>query len=221
MRKLILNMAIAIVAGVVFVSCEKNDDDIFLTETIEIEIDSDGGEYTFASNTVEVILPPNEFNAEVVNNTIVGNYAGQTKATIKSGNTTYECNINVSPSYTYYVDMIIYMGWTKSQIEELYGTAKRVSKSTYYYEPLSAYLPEDEVAFSYDDSGKVIICASYFTIYQMSSVIKHLQQRYATYGLSNNNGYYGNALEMEDATVVIMCGIESGIVAYTDASIVE
>ncbi|MFI3286356.1 MAG: hypothetical protein R3Y08_06855, partial [Rikenellaceae bacterium] len=78
-----------------------------------------------------------------------------------------------------------------------------------------------KVAFTYDDSDKVIACASYFTLYQMTYVIKHLQQRYATYGISNSVAYYGNAFEMNDASMIVMCGIEDAYVVYADASIIN
>ena len=82
--KTITNLAIALFMGCTFIACQKAGDDIIdKKESIEIEIDSDGGKYTFASNTVSVISAPDKFNAAVVNNTIVGNYAGSTKATIK------------------------------------------------------------------------------------------------------------------------------------------
>ena len=220
--KTIKTFAIALFMGCTFIACEKADDEIInRKESIEIEIDSDGGKYTFASNSVDVISAPDEFNAEVVNNTIVGNYAGFTTATIKSGNTTYECDITITPSYTYYIDMIIYMGWSKSDIEELYGTHSRINKATYYYKPLSSYLAEKEVAFTYDDNNKVIACASYFTLYQMTNVIKHLQQRYATYGIDDDIAFYGNAFDMNDASVVVMCGIKSAAVVYASQAILK
>lgn len=207
------NYVIALFMGCALIACDKADDD--KEESIKIEIDSDGDKYTFASNTIDVISAPDEFNAKVVNNTIEGNYAGFTKAIIKSGNTTYNCDITVNPSYTYYIDMSVYIGWSRSSIEELYGTYSRVNKNIYVYEPLSSYFPEKEVAFTYDDNNKVIVCASYFTLYQMTNVIDHLQQRYATYGISDGIAFYGNALDMDDASIIVMCGIESAIVAYT------
>lgn len=220
--KTITNFAVALLMGCTFFACQKADDEIIdKKESIEIEIDSDGGKYTFASNTVSVISAPDKFNAEVVNNTIVGKYAGLTNATIKSNNTTYECVVKVKPSFTYYIDMIIYMGISKSEIEKLYGTHTRINKSTYYYKPLSSYLAEKEVAFTYDDNNKVIACASYFTLYQMTNVVKHLQHRYATYGISDGVAFYGNALDMDDASVVIMCGIESATVIYASQAILK
>lgn len=220
--KTITNFAIALFMGCTFIACQKADDGIIdKKESIEIEVDADGGKYTFASNTISVISAPDKYNAEVVNNTIVGNYAGSSKATIKSGDTTYECAIKVKPSFTYYIDMIIYMGISKSEIEKLYGTHTKINKSTYYYKPLSSYLAEKEVAFTYDDNNKVIACASYFTLYQMTNVVKHLQQRYETFGIKDGIAFYGNALHMDDASVVIMCGIESATVIYASQAMLK
>ena len=219
--KTIKTLAIALFMGCSFIACEKADDITDKTESIKIEIDSDGGEYTFGSSTVDIITLPDEFHAEVVNNTIVGNYAGFTTATIKSGNTTYECDITVSAAYSYYIDMAIYMGWSKSEIEELYGTHSSINKDTYYYKPLSSYLAEKEVAFTYDDNNKVVACASYFTLYQMTNVIKHLQQRYATYGIDDGVAFYGNAFEMDDASVIVMCGVESATVIYASGALLK
>ncbi len=219
--KAIYNFMVAIMIGCILLSCEKNEEDLTTTQSIEIDIDSDGGEYTFASNTIDILVAPDEFYAEVVNNTIVGKYAGTTNATIQSGNTKYECKINVSASYSYYIDMAIYLGWSKSDVEKLYGSYISINKDTYYYNPLSSYLAESKVAFTYDDSDQVIACASYFTLYQMTYVIKHLQQRYATYGISNSVAYYGNAFEMDDASMIVMCGIEDAYVVYADASIIN
>lgn len=220
--KTITNLAIALFMGCTFIACQKAGDEIIdKKESIEIKIDADGGKYAFASNTVNIISAPYKFNAEVVNNTIVGNYAGSTKAIIKSSDTIYECVIKVKPSFTYYIDMIIYMGVSKNEIEKLYGTHIRINKSTYYYKPLSSYLAEKEVAFTYDDNNKVIACASYFTLYQMTNVVKHLQQRYATYGISDGIAFYGNALDMDNASVVVMCGIGSATIVYASQAMLK
>lgn len=222
--KNILNFAAAMLIGCLLLSCDNNKENeeiLNTTKSIEIEIDSNGGKYTFASNTIDVIVSPDGFNAEVVNNTIVGKYAGTTSATIKSDNTTYECEIKVEPSYTYYIDMAIYFGFSKSAIEKIYGSSISVSSATYYYNPLSTYMTEEKVAFTYDDNDEVTACAAYFSTSQMTYVIKHLQERYAYYTLNNSIAYYGNALEMDDASIIIVCGIETGAVIYASADLLN
>ena len=182
-------------------------------ETLEINIESHGGIYSFASNNIEVEISPNEYYAEVNNNTIVGKYAGNTRATIISNNTTYECDISVMPSFTYYVDMSIYLGFDRSEIEEIYKSPIRVKKSTCYYAPLSSYLPENEVAFTYVDN-KVIICASYFSLFKMANVTKHLQQRYVTFAVDDDSVLYGNATDIDDCSISILCSISGAAVIY-------
>lgn len=185
---------------IAFYSCEKEDS--LTSETIDIEIESNGGEYIFASNTIEVLNAPNEYNATITNNSIVGKYAGSTTANIQSNNTTYNCNITIKPSYTYYIDMAIYMGWSKDTIENLFGQSVLTSGSAYAYNPLSEYFSETFVGFIYEDN-KVICAASYFSSYQSTSVIKHLQSRYAAFGISSSVAYYGNALNSDDVTMMV------------------
>lgn len=206
--------------GVSLVSCEKEEADNY--EAIKIEIESDGGIYTFSSNTIEILSEPNGFNAKVENNSIVGNYAGSTTAKIKAGNTTYDCEITVKPSYTYFVDMYIYLFTNKSEIEKLYGSPISSSISTYYYNPLSSYLPETKVAFAYDDDGSVLMCGSYFTTSQSSYITKHIQQRYAplSYSSSYSSILYGDELVEDDCTMYVMLTISSSsiLVSYIKAS---
>lgn len=40
--------------------------------------------------------------------------------------------------------------------------------------------------------------------------------RYATFGVKDYVAYYGNAFELEDCSVVVLCGIESGVVVYSN-----
>lgn len=200
MKKFLLLAAIGLFS---FVSCDKDDDNSNSTESLSIEVDSGGGVYTFAENEITVLSAPNDFVAEVTNNTIVGNYAGSTSATIKCGSTEYNCSITVSPSYTYYVDMAIYLGLTQTTIENLYGDAISSSDSgVYLYNPLSSYFNETAVAFIYEN-GVVKTAASYFTFSKASYVINHLQQRYATYGVTDNVAYFGNAYDIDDCSILV------------------
>ena len=213
MRTKIATMMVLFCA-VIFSSCSKEE--IKKKETLEINIESDGGKYSFASNNIEVEISPNEYYAEVNNNTIVGKYAGNTRATIISNNTTYKCYITVIPSFTYYVDMAIYLGFDRSEIEKMYGSPLRVKKSTCYYAPLLSSLPEEEVAFTYIDN-KVTMCASYFSLFKMANVTKHLQQRYATYTIKDNIVLYGNAIDIEDCSMSILCNISGAAVIYMNS----
>lgn len=191
---------VALLCAAVFASCSKEDGIDY--KVIDIEIESNGGEYTFSSSTIDVVIAPDDYYAEVENNTIIGKYAGTTTAQIVSDGVTYDCNITVSPSYTYYIDMAIYMGWSKSAIENLFGESIYTSDSVYGYNPLSEYFSESAVAFIYENN-KVVCAASYFSIYNGTYVIKHLSQRYVAYGVSNSVAYFANAYDLDDATLMV------------------
>lgn len=212
MKKLTIYGLIALVLCTASCTKEDNTDDFSTIESLDIEIDSNGGEYTFPCSTIQVLTAPDEFNATITGNTIAGKYAGTTtvkvcEATLRAGITlanpiTYDCNVTVKPSYTYYVDMAIYIGQSMSAIEQVYGSSISDNNSIYIYNPLSDLMPEYAVAFGYND-GKVVFCASFFTYSQSTNVITHLQQRYAFFGISDDVAYYGNALNSEDCSLFV------------------
>ncbi|MFR9653503.1 MAG: hypothetical protein SNH16_02760 [Rikenellaceae bacterium] len=204
MKKILLLFMLGAMA---LVSCEEAGGDD-AAQSLSIEVESGGGVYTFGSTAVDVVSEPNSYYAEVENNTIVGNYAGSTTATVVSGGVRYNCDITVSPSYTYYVDMAIYVGASKATIESLYGSSISSSGDVCLYEPLSSYFPEKAVAFIYEND-KVVCAASYFKIYQGSYVLKHLNQRYYFIGIDDSVAYYMNAYSSADCTLAILYNYSS------------
>ncbi len=208
------NLLFVTLSAFVVLSCsESAGEDGIAQKSLDIEIESGGGIYTFPDAEITAIVEPDSYFAEIANNTFVGVYAGETTAKVTSASTEYDCKITVSPSYTYYIDMAIYLGRSQSSIEALYGEATSVSGSVYLYSPLSSYLPETAVAFIYEND-KVTSAASYFELTKGTYVIKHLQQRYATYGTIDNVGYFGNAFDLDDCTIAVMYNFSSSSMTY-------
>lgn len=203
MRKILL---LTILTAFVFTGCKSDngdDDNAPVSKNLDIKIKTEES-YLFKENTLSVITAPQDFIATVKNNEVKGLHAGKTEMTVKAGNVTYNCKIDVEAAYTHYVDMAVYLGQTRANIIKLYGQPIKTVGNMSLFGPLVSLSGELNNIFEFDTNGKVVMCSIYFPISSGMSIVNHLKARYETYTSKDYTALMGDSNTIDKCNTVVL-----------------
>lgn len=208
-RNLFYFMFVAI--AIVFTACQKDDDGKEGVETLDVKIKVgesfklDGSDFTTDENL-------NAFVASISNlGEIKGLHDGETSCTVKSKDKTYKLNIAVSANTTLYVDMKIYMGVSRTDIEKIYGKPVQGDSLLAMYKPIAKELLN---SFTYENdtvvTGTVALKSGL-----VSSLNNHLADRYKFLKTSEGVKIYIDALSEADAKTMVGMSLKSSNIYVT------
>lgn len=154
----------------------------------------------------------NEFVASVSSlgasvGTITANHIGTATIKATEGKATGICNVTVSPQYYLYDEPITEWGVSKQTIKNRLGTP--------YQET------DNSLTYSLDQSKGIVAMYIFENGYLNSVVVGlaltnttisyYLLERYQAYGKSDDIYFFGNALKMEEASLMVAMSIQSSV----------
>lgn len=208
MKKIFLFMPF--IAFALSTACSEDKDDSRKAEEITLKV---GEHYTIPGNVSQIEAAPDPFVADIEGNRITGNHAGMTAATVQAGSTIYDYRITVDANYTLYVDMAIFFGISRSNIEKLYGNPLSSKDDTCNYKGIGFELGN---IFTYTDN-KVSSALIIFPPSYASMIGKHLADRYLYVGKQDDVLLSMNSNDAATGTVgvgVIVSASQIGILYF-------
>jgi hypothetical protein len=193
-------------------SDNENENEPDKTESLTIEINV-GETYNLPSGLYSIQTEPDDFIAEIkTDGKIIGLHVGNSNAIAKSGNITYNCDIEINTNNTLYVDLKYLIDAKKSDILKIYGQPQSINKQTYTF---GKKLFENRTLFAFDENDKVVFAAIVFNSSYLSQIKAHLSDRYMLVAIKDKSSLYIDSYDMNTFKFAAMLEINGNEVGVT------